>query len=681
MFDPKEVSRKLVDQLLSWDRAYYIQNEPAVTDAVYDSVFQKLQELEKQFPDCVMPDSPTRKVSGGVSAEFKVCKHTYPMLSIQTETNPSSEALEKWMYSIAEKLHIPLWNVDFVTEHKYDGLGLSLKYSKGKLVRALTRGDGFIGEDVLVNAKHIHGIPETLTSDNRDLSTICQSMNLEFRGEVLFYKEDYERLNAYQRQNGLKEFANARNAAAGTLRTLDSEIVSKRHLRFIPYSVHWDQLSSDSEIAESYFGSQFDALVACSLLGFIKPGLEETPGCRNPDGYYNLFLEIQEKRSSLPYEIDGVVFKVESARHRSKLGFRNREPVWAIAYKFPPEEAVTNVTAIDIQVGRTGKLTPVARLKPISVGGATITNVTLHNLFDLRARDVRVGDMVVVRRAGDVIPEIVRPLKEMRNWYYDNFKITQCPCCGSKAVRLKGEREYRCMNTLGCSAQAKRALEHFASRNAMKIDGMGETTINLLYDSGVVKSLSDIYSLTIEKLTDLGMGPNMARNLIDGIEASKTTTFQKFIYALGIPNVGEGTSTRLADHYDCMSKLSAATDKELSDIPDIGPTTAESIRRFFSDRANFNQSTSLQNTILNIQQSQKASTVLTGNIFVVTGSFTGYDRDGVKNLIIGNGGVVTNSVSKKTTYLVAGDNPGESKIKKAKESKVPSIDIQQLLSM
>lgn len=683
MTNQKEIVRKLVDQLLTWDHAYYIQNQSLVSNAVYDSVYQKLEELEKQFPDCIFPDSPTQRVSGGTSQEFKVLKHTYPMLSIKTETNPSLESLTNWMQSLADRLKISLSELHLTIEHKYDGLGLSLKCQKGQLVQALTRGDSFTGEDVLVNAMHIHGVPKTLTPLYGDPETsICNLVDVEIRGEVLFYKEDYERVNAYQRQNGLKEFANARNAAAGTLRTLDSDVVAKRHLRFMPYSLKFDPLDPNYEKTVDSLMGQSDVLSIFEDLGFIRPGWvsvdTDTP---TPEDYFNAFLRVGEKRNELPYEIDGVVFKVDDEAYQTELGFRNREPVWAIAYKFPPEEATTNVLGIDVQVGRTGKLTPVARLKPVKVGGVTVSNVTLHNRFDLRNRDVRVGDVVIVRRAGDVIPEIVGPLKDQRNWYYDNFKFTKCPVCGSKAVRLKGEREYRCMNTLGCSAQAKRAIEHFASRSAMRIEGLGEAMIDKLYEAGVVRYLSDIYKLTVNDLTDLGVGNKVAENLIEGIEKSKTTTFAKFIFALGIPNVGEGTASRLANHYHHVYQFLTDQTDYLLGIPDIGPITTESIVRFFKDLTNMGQASHLFTNVLKVEVQQHSSTKLAGKTFVVTGSFEGFDRDAMKDLIKANGGNVTNNVNKKVHYLVQGDNPGSSKVDKAMELKVPVIDIHQLNAM
>lgn len=683
MTNQKEIIRKLVDQLLNWDHAYYIQNQSLVSNAVYDSVYQKLEELEKQFPDCVFPDSPTQRVSGGTSEEFKVLKHTYPMLSIKTETNPSPESLKQWMETLAEKLNIPFRKLEVMGELKYDGLGLSLKYIKGQLIQALTRGDGYMGEDVLNNAVHVHGIPKTLVPLSGDPATsICNIVDLEIRGEVIFYKEDYERVNIYQRENGLKEYANARNAAAGTLRTLDPEVVAKRHLRFMPYSLKFDPLDPNYEKTVDHFLYQTEVLQVFEKLGFIRPGILNTNFERvDAEDFYKLFLDVEKTRSYIPYEIDGVVFKVDFEAYQTELGFRNREPVWAIAYKFPPEEATTNVLGIDVQVGRTGKLTPVARLKPVKVGGVTVSNVTLHNRFDLRNRDVRVGDVVIVRRAGDVIPEIVGPLKDQRNWYYDNFKFTKCPVCGSKAVRLKGEREYRCMNTLGCSAQAKRAIEHFASRSAMRIEGLGEAMIDKLYEAGVVRYLSDIYKLTVNDLTDLGVGNKIAENLIEGIEKSKTTTFAKFIFALGIPNVGEGTASRLANHYNHVYQFLTDQTDYLLGIPDIGPITTESIVRFFKDLTNMGQASHLFTNVLKVEVQQHSSTKLAGKTFVVTGSFEGFDRDAMKDLIKANGGNVTNNVNKKVSYLLQGDNPGSSKVDKAMELKVPVIDIHQLNAM
>lgn len=659
MFKIKKRIDELVDIINKLDNAYYNENNSLVTDFVYDGYRKELYILEQKYQHYIREDSPTNKVSGKAAKEFITVRHVVPMLSIQTETEPSKESLNRWIINNGLRNDN---DENVIPELKYDGVSLSLTYKRGKLVQALTRGDGEIGEDVTHNAKVIKSIPSYIDND-------CDL--LVVRGEVLIFKEAFKKLNEEQTNKGLKPFANARNAASGSLRQLDANITANRPVTFIPYSVPvgYESLESSTRYKQDRLMELLEGL------GFYRYNIEIH------DDLYTHFEYINKIRDTLPFEIDGVVFKYNNIKTQEKMGYKTREPYWAVAYKFPPQEVITKLLAIDIQVGRTGKLTPVAKVEPVFVSGTTISNITLHNLFDLRSRGVRVGDSVIIRRAGDVIPEIVGPVLFHRTQYLPNFKFTNCPICGSKATRLKGEREYRCMNTLGCSAQAKRAIEHYASRSAMRIDGLGESMIDKLYDIGLVTKLSDIYNLTVDKLTDIGVGKKVAENLIESIEKSKTTTFAKFIYALGIPNVGEGTSLRLSNHYHHIYQFMEDQTPYLMAIPDIGPTTTESIVRFFKDLANMGQASHLFVNVLNIQVQQKASTKLGGLTFVVTGSFEGFDRDGLKDMIKANGGNVTNTVNKKVNYLVQGDNPGDTKVNKAQELKVPVIDLQQLNAM
>lgn len=666
--------RAMVNQLKEWDHQYYVRNEPEVVDAVYDSLFKEVQSLEKEHPELTDPTSPTQRVSGGISEGFKVVKHDFPMISIKTETSPSVESLVKWIKST-----IP-WSdgttdFNYVLELKYDGLGLELIYESGLLINAITRGDGEEGEDVLANAKYVHGIPHRVPHHPG-------RSRLNIRGEVLMYKEDFRKLNEYMRSTGQKEFANPRNAAAGSLRTLDSSVTARRHLRFIPYSVH--EVTEDGTIPLFNTDYHSEQLLSLRSYGFISPDVttfDETTYETQRMGFesskaellFDRFKQITLVRSALPYEIDGVVFKVDSIKEQMRLGSRNREPNWAVAYKFEAEQATTELLDIEVQVGRTGKLTPVARLTPVFVGGATVSNVTLHNVFDLRNRGVRIGDRIIVRRAGDVIPEIVGPIKTMRTEYLPNFRIHTCPECGSKAVRVKGEREYRCVNSIGCPAQAKRAIQHYASKLAMAIDGMGDVMIDKLYDTKTIRWLYDIYTLDKQKLLAIGIGEKTAQNLLDSIEASKDVTFAKFIYSLGIPGVGEATAKTLSQHYDHVFQMAAASVDELSAIPDIGPVTAKSIREFLQSPVNIGQVSAIQMYCLRIKSPPRISDQFKGKTFVITGSFELFDRDRLKTYITNMGGAVSSSVSKKTNYLIVGNEGSAAKQEAASKYNAVSI--------
>ena len=655
MNDIRDKINSLITQINAYNHDYYVRDEPVISDAEYDRLYQTLVSLESQYPQYRQSDSPTQRVGG--KASFKPIKHSVPMLSIETETEPSIVTYAKWIQTIEEQLKTS--SVKVRNEYKFDGVGLSLNYDDGRLQQALTRGDGEVGEDVTANAFRIPSIPRTIPVKD----------HLTIRGEVLIFKEDFEKLNKSRQEKGEKLFANTRNAAAGSLRQLDPKVTASRPLIFVPYSV--------VEGADSLgVTTQTEVLQKLQEFGFKLQRLE----C--PYDGYSVLEFVSTIRDVLPFEIDGIVFKVDNLEYQKQLGFRSREPRWAVAYKFQALEAHTKLLGIDIQVGRTGKITPVARLEPVFVSGTMVSNVTLHNVFDLRNRKVRVGDTVVVRRAGDVIPEIVGPVVFHRTQYLPNFRMPKtCPVCDSRVVRERGEKEYRCIGSMSCSAQRKRVIEHFASKKAMDIDGLGEVMVSKLVDVGVLPYPYAIYELTPDKLKLIdGVGDKTVNNLLQAIEQSKDTTFARFIYALGIPNVGETTAKTIAKHFHHIGQFWHTTLEDLLKLPDVGPTTAQSIIDFFKDSVNMGQATGIHG-VLRIQHTEQQSSNLKGKSFVITGSFDGYSREELKELIENNGGITSSSVSKKTDYLVLGENAGDSKVKAAETNKVTVINLATLKEM
>ena len=654
----KEEISELVDIINLYNHQYYNLNEPTVTDSVYDDLYNRLVKLEEEYPQYRQPNSPTKRPGGVASPKFASGKHTTPMLSIQTETKPSKDALEKWVRSLEEKLGE---QVQLTPEYKYDGLSLSLTYRQGKLVRALTRGDGEVGEDVTLNAQYVDGIPKVIMVDDEEV---------EIRGEVVILKKDFEKLQNDRLVKGEKLFSNTRNAASGGLRQLDPLKTKERKLTFIPYSVVKGLgVGSDKGL------TQIRLMELLTDLGFLTKYFSSEASILE---YYECFEGLMKHRDLLDFEIDGLVYKVDSVDQQIRLGYRSREPYWAIAYKFPPEEKTSTLMGIDLQVGRTGKLTPVARISPVCVGGAIVSNVTLHNLFDLRKRGIRVGDTVIVRRAGDVIPEISGYIKEQRHGYYPNFHMPKsCPICGGVVNRVSGEKEYRCTNHLGCPMQLVGAILHYASRKCMDIDGLGYALTSMLVENKVVKSLSDIYRLTKKQLRDLGVGPNLSTKLIANIDASRVGSLKKFIYGLGIPHVGEGTSTRLCNHFTTLGDFLDCTMEELKEIKDIGELTAKSIYQFTSDPKNTQEIAKIMEYgRLDLTNPQKAMVLdgpLVGQVVAITGELVGLKStygnkarakliDTIRNL----GGVFTDSINKQTTTLIVGENPS-SKLAKAKK--------------
>lgn len=642
----------LVKAIRRYDEMYYIYDQPQVSDAIYDQTYRQLLQMEQDHPNLIASDSPTQRVAGGVREGFTAVKHNTPMLSIRTETEPSEVALALWQQSLNTEIGD---EVDIIGEFKYDGVGLSLKYEHNKLVQALTRGDGENGEDVTENAKTIWGIPHTLETDERVVHMVV-------RGEVLMYKNSFKKLNMARLANNEQPFANTRNAAAGSLRQLDSKITASRHLAFIPYSV----LEVDMDHKPL---TQTSAMAMLQSMGFNHHPLSfifqyETP--------WQLMKMVEAYRDTLPYDIDGVVYKVDSFREQEELGSRNREPRWAVAYKFPAQEVFTRLLSIDVQVGRTGKLTPVARLNEVNVAGTDVSNVTLHNVFDLRKRNVRVGEDVIVRRAGDVIPEIAGPVNPDREFYLPNFRMPKnCPVCGGEVTREKGEKEYRCTNTLSCKKQLAGTVRHFVGRNCMDIDGFGEVTVEKLVDLEIIKDLGDIYTLTDDKLQhpELELGPKQRLNLLHSVEKSRERNLQKFIYGLGIRHVGENTSKNLTRNINKIEDLFNYTVDDLMKIDDIGEKTAQSIYAYGQDpRSRAILEKILDNGKLHltieIPKVHVQSILFAGKTFVVTGEFQTMTRADLKNLIMQNSGIISESVTKNTSYLVVGIDPS-SKLEKA----------------
>ena len=647
---------------------YYVLDQPTIPDAEYDNLFRQLQALETAFPALVSADSPTQRVGVAPVAGFASAQHRVPMLSLNNAFSDADiQAFDKRVRDALDVAH-----VDYFCELKFDGLAVNLTYENGILVRGATRGDGNTGEDVTANLRTIKAIPLRLTG-----ATVPKK--LEVRGEVIMFKKDFLQMNHRQRESGEKEFVNPRNAAAGALRQLDPRMTALRPLRFFAYGIGE---SSTPEIAATH-----EELLQ-RLAAFTLPVNALGRVCRGAEGVLNFHREIGALRATLPYEIDGVVYKVNRLDFQSQLGFVSRAPRFAIAHKFPAEEALTEVLGIDVQVGRTGALTPVARLKPVFVGGVTVTNATLHNEDEVRRKDVRIGDTVTVRRAGDVIPEVVAVLLERRPDHAKAFVMpTTCPICGSHAVRGADEAVSRCTGGLICSAQRKQAILHFASRRAMDIEGLGDKLVDQLVDAGLIKSLADIYAVSREQLSGLErMGDKSAANLLEGIENSKRTTLQRFIYALGIRTVGESTARDLARHFGGLEALLDADLQALQRVPDVGPVVAQAVVDFLAEPHNRAVINALRGHGIVWQETAPRSTneiapsKAGGKTFVLTGTLPTLTRDEAKARIEAAGGKVAGSVSKKTDYVVAGEEAGTKRVK-ANELGIALLDEVGLLAL
>ncbi len=659
-------AQKLRAELERHSYQYYALDQPLVSDAEFDRLFRQLQQLESDYPELVVPESPTQRVGGSPLPAFRQVTHRTPMLSLSNAF--SEEEVAAFDRRVREGLDVD--SVEYLAEPKFDGLAISLTYEQGRFIQGATRGDGYTGEDVTPNLRTVKSIP---------LRLHCKAPPglLEVRGEVLMYRRDFDALNERQRANQEKEFANPRNAAAGSLRQLDSRITATRPLRFFAYAVG---VIEGAAVPGSHSAVE-DWLQQLGL-----PVCPERRVVHAVQGLMHFYQRMGERRARLPYEIDGVVYKVNSLGAQQQLGYVSRAPRFAIAHKFPAEEANTEVLAIEVQVGRTGALTPVARLAPVFVGGVTVTNATLHNEDELRRKDVRVGDTVIVRRAGDVIPEVVAVVKDKRPRHTLGFKMpTACPVCGSAVVRLPDEAVARCSGGLICAAQRKQALLHFASRRAMDIEGLGEKLVDQLVDRDVVKTAADLYRMGLSALAELErMAEKSAQNVLQAIERSKHTTLARFVFALGIRNVGEATAKELARHFGSLGRLMQADEEALRQVPDIGPVVALSIAQFFAEAHNREVIEQMRACGVHWEEGEPKVVTsagrLAGKAFVLTGTLPGMSREEAKELIEAQGGKVAGSVSKKTDYVVAGTEAG-SKLAKAEELGITVLDEAGLLEL
>ncbi|MEJ2451559.1 MAG: NAD-dependent DNA ligase LigA [Gammaproteobacteria bacterium] len=644
---------------------YYVLDAPEIPDSEYDRLLRELQSLEQAHPELIVPESPTQRVGATPLSEFAEVKHRVPMLSLNNAFD--EDEVQGFDRRARERLQVE--QISYTAEPKLDGLAISLLYEQGVLVRGATRGDGTTGEDVTQNVRTIDAIPLKLVG--KDYPRV-----LEVRGEVIMSRSGFEKLNAAQRQKGEKSFANPRNAAAGSLRQLDSRITASRPLTFYAYAVG---VVEDGALPDSHL----------KILAQLRDwGLRTNPEIRHVDGvagclaYYH---DMERKRDGLDYDIDGVVYKVDDLGQQETLGFVSRAPRWAIAHKFAAQEEMTRLLAIEVQVGRTGALTPVARLEPVFVGGVTVTNATLHNQDEIERKDIRIHDTVIVRRAGDVIPEVVSAVLSKRPKNAKKFVMpTSCPVCGSEVIRLENEAVARCTGGLFCAAQRKEAIKHFASRRAMDIEGLGEKLVEQLVDQDVIRDVADLYSLSVSQLAELErMGEKSAQNIVDALQHSKATSLPRFLFALGIRQVGESTARTLARHFGSLEAIMQADEDALVAVPDVGPVVAESIAHFFHEPHNQKVITKLRKVGVHwpdIEVMEETVLPLAGKTFVLTGTLASMSREEAKEKLQRLGAKVSGSVSKKTDYVVVGETPG-SKATKAEQLGVTLLDEQAFLRL
>jgi DNA ligase (NAD+) len=664
--DPPARAAWLRAELNRHNYAYHVLDNPTIPDAEYDKLFRELQEIETANPALVVPDSPTQRVGALAQSAFPPVTHTVPMLSLGNGF--ADEDIVSFDRRVREGLNLD-GEVEYATELKFDGLAINLRYEDGILVEAATRGDGFTGENVTANIRTVRAIPLRLHTD-------APPRVIDIRGEVLMYKDDLLKLNARQRDAGGKEFANPRNAAAGSLRQLDSRITAQRALRFFAYGIG------------TLEGAEMPASHSALLDWYAELGMPvctERAVVKGAQGLLDFYRRIGDKRPQLPYEIDGVVYKVNDAAQQRQLGFVSRAPRFAIAHKFPAEEALTTVQDIEVQVGRTGAITPVARLSPVLVGGVTVTNATLHNEDEVRRKDIRIGDTVIVRRAGDVIPEVLSHVPERRPADAREFVMpATCPVCGSPVARMEDEAIARCTGGwIKCPAQRKGGLLHFVSRRAMDVEGFGDQLVEQLVDKHIVHTAADLYKLGFRSLAEMDrLAEKSANNLLQSLEKSKSTTLARFIYALGIRHVGEATAKELARHFGNLDALLEASEEQLLEVADIGPVVAHSIKTFLSDPMNLELIEQLRAAGITWPEHQveNAPRPLVGKTFVLTGTLPNLTRDQAAEMIEAAGGKVAGSVSKKTSYVVAGAEAG-SKLAKAEELGVAILDEAALLHL
>ena len=659
---------------------YYVLDEPSIPDSEYDRLFNELQALEAANPHLLTLDSPTQRIGGKPLGQFAPVRHRLPMLSIRTETDTQASGAENFDSRVRKELGLKESDpaVEYVAELKFDGLAMSLRYERGVLVQAATRGDGEVGEDVTQNIRTIRQIPLRLPAD--------APAALEVRGEVYMRRAEFEALNERQRAKiaqgakGEKTFVNPRNAAAGGVRQLDPAMAADRRLSFFAYGV--GEITPLDEGGPA-FDTHLQLLLALKSWGF--PVADQTRLAHGAAELTAFHQAIGQQRDQLPYDIDGVVYKVNALPLQRRMGFVSREPRWAVAHKYPAQEQLTTVVGIDIQVGRTGKLTPVAKLAPVFVGGVTVTNATLHNEHEARRKDVRLGDTVIVRRAGDVIPEVVGVLPERRVPEALQFTMpSTCPVCGSDAVREEGEADHRCTGGLFCAAQRKEAILHYAHKRAVEIDGLGDKLVEQLVDAQVVRTLPDLYLLGFVALASLErMADKSASNLVAALEKSKQTTLARFVFGLGIRHVGEATAKALARHFGNLDGIMDAPQEQLLEVADVGPIVARSIRTFFDQPHNREVVLQLRACGVTWEEGEPAAVVarpLSGKTLVITGSLPSLSRDDAKDRIEAAGGKVAGSVSKKTDYLVTGLEAG-SKLTKAQALGVAVIDEAALMAL
>lgn len=666
---PKQAAQRaavLREQIDYHNYRYYVLDAPEIPDAEFDKLFRELQQLEHDHPALITPDSPTQRVGAAPLTGFGEVKHVIPMLSLDNAF--SEDEVRAFDRRVREGLEKE--GVRYAAEPKLDGLAVSLLYEAGMLIKGATRGDGYTGEDITQNARTIASVPLRLRGRG-------YPQTLEVRGEVYMTKKGFRELNERQEEKGDKVFANPRNAAAGSLRQLDPRITAQRPLEICCYGV--------GQVEGGSLADQHSAI----LEQLLEWGLRVSPEralVAGVAGCLEYFAGMVAKRPALGYEIDGVVYKVDSLTQQRQLGFVARAPRWAVAHKFPAEEVMSKVLDIQVQVGRTGALTPVARLDPVAVAGVTVSNATLHNEDEVHRKDVRVGDTVIIRRAGDVIPEVVSVVKERRPNNTRIFHLPkQCPICGSEVVRVEGEAVARCSGGLYCGAQRKEAIRHFASRRAMDIEGLGEKLVDQLVEQGLVNDVADLYKLSEEQVAGLErMGEKSAQNLLDALKKSKSTTLPHFLYALGIREVGEATALALANHFGDLGTIEKADVETLQAVPDIGPVVARQIVAFFHEPHNREVIARLVDKKDGVHwpkvERRAVSSALAGKSFVLTGTLAAMTRDEAKRRLQALGAKVAGSVSAKTDYVVAGDEPG-TKLDKARALQVTVLDESQFLDL
>jgi len=659
----KEVAAKidaLREKIRHNEYRYFVLDDPEISDFDFDKLVEQLKKLEAEHPDLITPDSPTQRVGGKPREGVVKVAHSSPMLSLDnTYSEDELRAWERRVHELSGRKE-----VDYVCELKLDGMSLALVYEDGRLVRGVTRGDGMVGEDVTLNVRTVRTIP--LFIEKARLQKAGIPSDFEVRGELLMPLAAFKKMNEEREARGLSLFANPRNATAGTVRQLDASVTAQRRLDYFPYMLLRN--------GRTYFDRHWETLEALGAAGFKVNQSRKL--VRNMEEVWAFIQEWEGKREKLPYEIDGIVVKVDRTGLQNELGFTGKAPRWAIAYKYAARAGITQIEGIRVQVGRTGKLTPVAELKPVAIGGTTVRNATLHNMDEIERLGVKIGDWVQVERGGDVIPKVAKVIEDKDHPRgHQTFHMPEnCPICGTKVVKTEGEVDYRCVNA-NCPAKLRETILHFASRGVMNIDGMGDALVTQLTDRGMVKNVADIYKLTKPDLLSLErMGDKSAQNVLDEIEASKKLPLGRVIFGLGIRFVGERTAQFLAEHFGSIDALMNASLEELEDVNEVGPRIAESIREFFDEPRNRELIKRLRDAGLTFAgKKRERGTKLAGKTFVLTGTLARYSRDEAKKMIEDAGGRVSGSVSKKTDYVVAGSDAG-SKLDKAKELGVPVIE-------